>query len=422
VSELRSAPLAPRRRWRGLAVLGPGLLVAATGVGAGDLATGAFSGQALGVAVLWAVLAGAALKLALNEGLARWQLATGQTVLEGALLRLGRPARWLFLAYLLPWSWFVGSALASACGATAHALIPVFDDAGTGKIAFGLAASALGLLLVERGGFALFEVVMRACIGVMFAVVVTTALLLAPDWGAVARGLLVPTIPDAGGRGLGWTVALFGGVGGTLTVLCYGYWMREAQRDTPAHLAACRLDLAISYAMTALFGVAMVIIGSTLQADLQGQGAALLVHLADRLVEPLGPAARWMFLVGAFGAVFSSLLGVWQSVPYIFADFWGIARGAPPGAKVDPKGRAYRAYLYALALVPALGLWLSFERVQQAYAVVGAAFLPLLALALLLLNGRADWVGARMRNGPLSTAVLVAALLAFAAAGVLGVS
>ena len=38
-----------------LTIVGPGMLVAATGVGAGDLATGAFTGSKLGVAVLWAV-------------------------------------------------------------------------------------------------------------------------------------------------------------------------------------------------------------------------------------------------------------------------------------------------------------------------------------------------------------------------------
>ena len=47
--------------------LGPGLLVAATGVGAGDLATAAFTGSHLGPAVLWAVLVGAALKFLLTE-------------------------------------------------------------------------------------------------------------------------------------------------------------------------------------------------------------------------------------------------------------------------------------------------------------------------------------------------------------------
>lgn len=76
-----------------MAILGPGLLVAATGVGAGDLAA-AFAGSGLGTAVLWAVLVGAFVKFVVTEGLARWQLATGETLLEGAVLHIGRPFRW----------------------------------------------------------------------------------------------------------------------------------------------------------------------------------------------------------------------------------------------------------------------------------------------------------------------------------------
>ncbi|NRB75976.1 MAG: hypothetical protein HRU46_16570, partial [Verrucomicrobiales bacterium] len=47
------------RQFRFLALLGPGLMLAATGVGAGDLAGAAFAGMNLGVAVLWAVAVGA---------------------------------------------------------------------------------------------------------------------------------------------------------------------------------------------------------------------------------------------------------------------------------------------------------------------------------------------------------------------------
>ena len=53
-------------------VIALGILVTATGVGAGDLATAAFAGNKLGTAVLWAVLLGAFLKFVLNEGLMRW--------------------------------------------------------------------------------------------------------------------------------------------------------------------------------------------------------------------------------------------------------------------------------------------------------------------------------------------------------------
>jgi Mn2+/Fe2+ NRAMP family transporter len=102
-----------------LGALGPGIVIAATGVGAGDLVAAAVCGAVFGTRVLWAVLAGALLKFVLNEGLARWQLATGSTLLEGCVAHFGRPVQWLFLAYLLIWSYFVASALMSACGATA---------------------------------------------------------------------------------------------------------------------------------------------------------------------------------------------------------------------------------------------------------------------------------------------------------------
>ena len=403
-----------------LAVIGPGLLVAATGVGAGDLAMGAFTGSHLGMAVLWAVAAGALIKFVLNEGLARWQLATGQTVLEGAVLRLGRVVQVVFFAYLVLWSYFVGSALISACGVAAHALCPVFADPVHGKVAFGIVHSLVGLVLVLAGGFKLFERVMSITIVVMFVTVLATAVLLRPDWGQVAAGLCVPRIPKLAGQGLPWTVALMGGVGGTLTVLCYGYWIREKGRTDASAVRTCRIDLAVGYAATALFGIAMVIIGSTIQV--QGKGAGLVVALADKLAGPLGPVGRWLFLVGAWGAVFSSLLGVWQAVPYVFADFWGLRRlrrdGAPEDARVevDTRSRPYRVYLFLLAFVPMLGLFGGFRQVQKAYAVFGALFMPLLAVTLLVLNGRSAWIGEKLRNRPLTSAFLVATVLFFLAA------
>ena len=395
-----------RRSGALLAATGPGLLVAATGVGAGDLATASIAGAKLGPAVLWAVVVGALLKLALTEGLARWQLVTGETLLAGAVRRLGRPLALLFLVYLLIWSFFVGRALASACGVTAHALLPFFAEPEAGKIVFGTGHAIAGIGLVLIGGYKLFERVMSVAIGVMFVTVVVTAAVLRPALGELARGLLVPSIPDLAGDGLVWTVALLGGVGGTVTLLCYGYWIREEGREGAGALGLCRLDLAGGYAMTALFGVGMVIIGSTVEVE--AGGATLLVRLGERLGESLGPGGRWLFLFGAWAAVASSLLGVWQSIPYLFADLWRMLRrpGAGIGEKVDTAGLPYRGYLVGLGLASIGGLFSSFVQIQKLYAVVGALFIPMLALALLALNGRARWIGREHRNGPLATVVL----------------
>lgn len=398
---------------RFLAIAGPGLLVAATGIGAGDLATASFAGSLLGTAVLWAAVAGAFLKFVITEGVARWQLATGTTWLEGVVRHFGRAAGWLFLAYLLFWSFFVASALMSACGVTLHALIPLFDDPARGKVAFGAVSSLLGAALVLRGGYGLFSRVMQFCIGAMFLTVMVTAALLWPGTAEVAAGLLWPTIPHVDG-GLAWTVALMGGIGGTVTVLGYGYWIREEGRRGVAALRICRIDLGVAYAVTALFGIAMVIIGGTVEVE--GRGAGLIVRLAEQLGATLGATGRLLFLLGAVGAVFSSLLGVWQAVPCLFADLWRLLRGGSEAAASETASgfaRPDRLFLLALATVPMLGLFFSFREVQKFYAVTGAWFVPLLTLSLLLLNGRAAWVGERWRNRPSTVAVMLAILAFF---------
>jgi Mn2+/Fe2+ NRAMP family transporter len=392
------------------AVLGPGLLLAATGVGGGDLATATFVGGVLGTTVLWAIALGAFMKFVVTEGLARWQLATGETLIEGVVRRLGPVVVWIFLPYFLLWAFFVGSAQMSANGVALHALLPVFADASHGKIVFGVLSSLAGLAIVLRGGFRGFEVVMKVCIGVMFVTVVVTAAAVWPGTGPVLRGLFVPGIPRVDDEAVIWTVALIGGIGGTLTVLSYGYWMREEGRTRPEDLRTCRIDLAASYFMMAVFGIAMVIVGQAVQ--LEGEGTAMLVVLSDRLGEELGPVGKWLFLAGTIGTVFSSLLGVWQATPYLFAECWrlGVRRDVRP---VDTASPPYRWFLLVLAIVPMLGLLGSFREVQKIYTVIGAYIFPTLALVLIVFNSRSVWVGQRFKNHPLTIVVLAAVLVFF---------
>ncbi len=397
------------------AAIAPGILVAATGVGAGDLLTASLGGSALGLAIVWAACAGAALKWFLNEGIARWQMATGTTLLEGWVSHLGRWIQWLFLGYLLIWTLFTGGALVNACGVAGTGIWQLGPDLSTSKVIWGTIHSLVGLVLVLVGGFKLFERMMSVCITVMFVTVILTAVLIQPDWAAVGRGIVFPRIPAGG---MGWVLGILGGVGGTLTLLSYGYWIREKGRSGTAGVRACRFDLAVGYTMTALFGVAMVIIGSRLDLD-KGTGglAGVALDLAEQLGAVLGVFGRWVFLLGFWGAVFSSLLGVWQSVPYLFADFMALRAGVSAAQRKDldfTKTRAYRLYLLAIALVPLPLLGLSVRTAQLIYAVLGSLFMPLLAVTLLIMNNKVQWVGRRYRNGWITNIVLVATLVFFA--------
>ena len=99
----------------GLATLiGPGLMVAATGVGAGDLTGGTVAGSRYGLVLIWAVVLGAFFKFVLTEGLARWQLATDKTLVEGWAEYLPGWVKAYFGVYLFLWTVAVSAAMANA--------------------------------------------------------------------------------------------------------------------------------------------------------------------------------------------------------------------------------------------------------------------------------------------------------------------
>ena len=417
VSQFDPGPMNLFPRLNSLRWLVPGILVAATGVGAGDLLTASLAGAEVGTIILWGALFGAVLKWSLNEGIARWQLATGTTLLEGWIIRLGPALAWGFFIYLIMWSYFVGGALINACGVAGVGLLPLGDTQAhdwtpdTSKIVWGMVHSLIGLLLVWFGGFRLFSKFMSACIALLFVCVLITALMLRPDWSTLAPSLLLPRVPEGGGR---WLIALLGGVGGTVTLLAYGYWIREDGRAGTRGLRISQWDLAVGYALTAFFGVAMVIIGA--RTDVEGQGTLLALQLADQLAHILGEPGRWIFLLGFWGAVFSSLLGVWQSVPYLFADFLAIRQGISieQRAGIDlTRSKAYRCFLLAIATLPLATLFFSVRNIQLAYSLLGALFMPLVAITLLIMNNRVAWVGTRFRNTWPFNVLLVVTLAIF---------
>jgi len=119
---------------------------------------------------------------------------------------------------------------------------------------------------------------------------------------------------------------------------------------------------------------------------------------------------------------------VWQSVPFMFADFCrlrserkkngaGVSSDSPDSQATLSGTRAYRGYLLAMTLLPIPLLWKSVAAVQLAYAVLGALFMPFLAVTLLIMNNRRDWVGHTFRNRALTNVMLIGIVVAFAYIG-----
>ncbi|SCC12561.1 MULTISPECIES: Nramp family divalent metal transporter [Fictibacillus] len=406
---------APPQTWgQKLKMIGPGFVVAATGVGTADMITAIVIGTSFGMTFVWAVIVGAILKYFLNEGVGRWYLATGQTILQG-WHSLGRWATGYFGVYTVIWGYIYGAAAALTCGLGMHAMFPIMP-----VWAWAVVHSLLGFVLVWTGRYLLFERIMTVLIGVMFITIIGTALLFLPSLGEFAGGI-VPKVPDGS---FVLALGLIGGVGGTITMASYGYWLKEKGWNGRGWISIMRLDAKAAYAMTGLFCMAALIIGAKFLygTDVELRGDQGLINLAQMLGEEFGTPMRWLFLVAFWSAAFTSLLGVWNGVPYLFADFIKTIRlkkGEVKAIKpVSEKEPMYRLYLAWLTFPPML-IFFFGKPVELIilYGALGALFMPFLAISLVvLLNSKR--VEAEYRNKWLANAVLIGCILMFAFLGI----
>ena len=394
-----------------LQTISVGIIVAATGVGAGDIVMAALAGARYGVILLWAVLIGGLLKYVLNENLAKWDIATHTTLLQGWVQRLPKIVSWYFGVYLIFWSFLVAGTLITYTGVVANTISPLpFSDSVATAIWGGI-HSLLAVALILMGGFQWVETIMKFLIAMMFLVVLISAVWVCPSWTEAMFSMVYPRLPDDA-NAIYFIIALIGGVGGSLTILCYSYWLREKNEGQISSLSEVRTDLGVAYLLTVLFAMAVLIISAGVTAE-EAQGYQMVLAIANQLESVLGTFGKWAFIIGFWGAVFSSMIGVWNGVPYLFTDFIQQYRQEKISQKITVSSTYYRWFLLYLAFPPIfICLFGRPAWVGLAYAIAGAFFMPFLAATLLYMNNKKEWVKT-FRNGWLTNVLLICSLLLF---------
>lgn len=390
-----------RRRLK-LTDIGPGLVLAATGIGVGDMVSATIAGAEYGLTLVWALAAGIVVKFAITEGGARWQLATDRTVMEGWRDHLPRIAVLAFFVYFVIWSYVVASALVAA-----SALVPAAVFPAVPLPVWGFVQAVAVFAMVYFGRYDHVLALSKWLIGLMFAAVISAVLLIifrsGADWSAMG---------SRAEFSVAYTLSLIGGIGGTVTLLSYGYWMREESWSGGERVPSARADLAVSFGLTFVFALAMVFLSSQIEwtGQILDQGPRLCLLLADRIGAETGGIGRAVFLVGFWGAAFSSVVGVWHGVPFLFDDWIHTWRRQPPTGQRGVAYRSWAAYL-TLAAISALliqrPVWLVFV-----YTVVGSLFFPFVISTLLWMNN-SRLMPAGFRNGTTANVVLAAALLLY---------
>src|SRR6195256_4824969 len=185
-----------RGRFRGrrglvafLAVMGPGLIAGIAGNDAGGITTYSVMGASTGLTLLWLFPITIVILAIVQEMVARLGVVTGQGLSDLIRDRFG--VRWTVFAMLVLLIANVANTVAEFSGAAAS--LEIFGISRY-RVVPAVAILIWGLVL-----FASYRTVERIFLGVslVFVSYIAAAILARPDWGAVGRALVTPTINPA---------------------------------------------------------------------------------------------------------------------------------------------------------------------------------------------------------------------------------
>ena len=333
-----------------LSAVGPAWLAGAIAAGPATMASLLSAGAAHGYALLWIVVLSAVLG-ALSQYLAmRLGLLTADGIVSVVERRLGETWAWLLvvdvvvaagLAQLI-----IMKTVADVSAAVTGVDARIWGVTWAVVLAVGLAGR--GYRVAEVGAKVLVSAVVLAFVASLFVV---------PIDPAAAAGGLMPVIP-AGVDGALLAAGVLGGAVHVTLVTMQSYTMRARgwSRDD--------YDLAVfdvGGSMLVAFGVYSLAVFLVAASVLDSPGLTA-VGAAQALEPVAGSGAKWLFLLGLWGAAVSTLGGNTVVPPYLVAD--------KLGWDTDVSDPRYRALLVAVALLSAGG------------AFLGGAFFPLLVLVL----------------------------------------
>ncbi|MES3017723.1 MAG: Nramp family divalent metal transporter [Bacteroidota bacterium] len=278
--------------------LGPGIIIAAVVFGPSKMTITSKLGAQYGYSLLWIVVIAMFFMTVFTIMGARIGVATKQSLLTTIREKWGKVAAIIVgLGIFIVTTSFqagnsigVGIAIAEATGTTPALWIILFNLIGMA-------------LLFFRGFYKVLEKLMIFLVALMLFAFLTTFFLIKPDFSEIARGFIPTLAPGS----LGLVIAFFASTFSMVAAFYQSYLVQERLKINP------EIKEQNSNSITGIFILCLMsaIIMICAAAILHKQGLNV-VNASDmsRALEPLfGHYASTLFLVGLFGASFSSLVG-----------------------------------------------------------------------------------------------------------------
>jgi NRAMP (natural resistance-associated macrophage protein)-like metal ion transporter len=380
----------PLRRF--LKILGPGFITGASDDDPSGIGTYASVGAALGFSALWLAPASFPLMAAVEYACAKVGMVCG-TGLAG-VLRQFYP-RWVLypaVFALVAANTINAGVDIGAIAAGLNLLVPI--PIGLMIVPISLVILALQLW----GSYRLIARVFKWLTLALFAYI-GSAFFAHPDWGAVLRGTVVPTVRLDGS----FLMALVAVLGTTISPYLF-FWQaseeveeeisagraQEAQRrgatDTELRIAAWDVDLGMLFSNVVMY---FIILATAATLHAAGQTDIQSAAQAAQALEPLaGRGAEALLALGLVGSGFLAVPILTGAGAYAMAEAWGWRYG------LDEKPRQAKPFYAVIIAATLVGMLVNFVGINPITALYWTAVLngllapPLLVLIMLMTNNR----------------------------------
>ena len=385
--------------------IGPGLILASTIVGSGELIATTVLGAENGYTLLWLILVSCAIKVVVQNELGRYVITTGETTLE-AFDRVPGP-RWR-VSWVV-WLWFVMVmmvmfAVGGMMGAISEVLNNIFPAISISVWVWIVNVVTVTLLVV--GHYNLVEKIAAGLVVVFTLLTMSCAVLLFKhpeyfSWTEVISGLSFH-LPQGG---FVTAVTVFGvtGVGAT-ELVTYPYWCIEkgyarftgrgentAAWRNRAHgwIKVMGVDVLNSMVIYTLSTVAFYLLGAGILHGMGvvPQGAEMVNVLSNMYTATLGSWSRDLFLAGAVAVLYSTVFSATAAHSRLCADFLAIL-GVYDKRSYSARLSVTRVFVVILLLLPSLTFMFLQEPVLMVKigGVSEALMLPVIGFSTIYLS------------------------------------
>jgi manganese transport protein len=380
--------------------IGPGIVLASSIVGSGEVIATTTLGAQVGFAALWIVLVSCAIKPVVQAELGRYTILTGKTGLDGFN---GLPGPRAGVSWLV-WAWVLTVTLTllqvggmyGGVGQVLHMLVP-----GIPVRAWVGICLAITLAVLLGGGYARIERFAMVKVGMFTLITVFAAAVLLRRPGAVsAQDLATGLSFQIPSTGLVTAIAVFGitGVGATELVM-YPYWCVEkgyarfvGPREATAEWAArargwirvMHVDILCSLAIYTMATVAFYLLGAGVLHKMGVVPAArdTVAVLSQIYTQTLGEWALWVFYAGVVVTLYGTIFASTAAHSRMMADLVRVL-GVYPREDAESRRRWRNRFVVLLATLPAVLYWFFESPVRMVVAggVAQALMLPLIGFA-----------------------------------------